>query len=137
MSRLLVLTIRDYRSIAVTSVQGGHFYVTIGRKLKEMADVRILLARNMKHFREILGVSQMDLAEKIGCSPTLIGKIETMKRFPSADSLNRITEALKIAPADLFADADNSKAIKSMTSQQKRKSQLKMKVNKAIDEMFG
>jgi len=137
MSRLLVFTIRDCRSIAVTSVQGGHFYVTIGRKLKEMADVRILLARNMKHFREILGVSQMDLAEKIGCSPTLIGKIETMKRFPSADSLNRITEALKIAPADLFADADNSKAIKSMTSQQKRKSQLKMKVNKAIDEMFG
>ena len=101
-----------------------------------MADVRILLAKNMKHFREILGISQMDLAAKIGCSPTLIGKIETMKRFPSADSLNRITEALKIAPADLFADAVNSKAIKSMTSQQKRKSQLKMKVNKAIDELF-
>ena len=102
-----------------------------------MADVRILLARNMKRFREILGISQMNLAEKIGCSPTLIGKIETMKRFPSADSLNRITEALKITPADLFADAGNSKAIKSMTSQQKRKSQLKSKVNKAIDELFG
>jgi transcriptional regulator with XRE-family HTH domain len=102
-----------------------------------MADVKILLAKNMKHFREILGISQMDLAEKIGCSPTLIGKIETMKRFPSADSLNRITEALKIAPADLFTDAENSKTIKSMTSQQKRKSQLKMKVNKAIDEFLG
>jgi transcriptional regulator with XRE-family HTH domain len=101
-----------------------------------MTDVRILLAKNIKHFREILGFSQMDLAEKIGCSPTLIGKIETMKRFPSADSLNRIAEALKIASADLFADADNSEAIKSMTSQQKRKSQLKMKVNKAIDEFF-
>jgi len=101
-----------------------------------MTDVRILLARNMKHFREILGISQMGLAEKIGCSPTLVGKIETMKRFPSADSLNRIAEALKIAPADLFADAGNSEAIKSITSQQKRKSQLKMKVNKAIDELF-
>ena len=101
-----------------------------------MADVKILLAKNMKHFREILGISQMGLAEKIGCSPTLVGKIETMKRFPSADSLNRIAEALKIAPADLFTDADNSETVKSMTSQQKRKSQLKMKVNKAIDEFF-
>jgi transcriptional regulator with XRE-family HTH domain len=99
-----------------------------------MANVRILLAKNMKHFREILGISQMELAEKIGCSPTLIGKIETMKRFPSADNFDRIAAAFKIAPADLLADSDNSETIKSKTSQQKRKSQLKMKILKAIDE---
>ena len=101
-----------------------------------MANVRILLAKNMKRFREILGISQMDLAEKVGCSPTLIGKIETMKRFPSADNLDRIAEALDITPADLFMDADNSEAVKSKTSQQKCKSQLKMKILKAIDEVF-
>jgi len=44
-----------------------------------MTDVRVLLARNMKRCREILGISQMKLAEKVGCSPTLIGKIEIMK----------------------------------------------------------
>jgi transcriptional regulator with XRE-family HTH domain len=66
-----------------------------------MAKVRILLAKNMKHFREILSLTQMELAEKIGCSPTLIGKIETMKRFPSAENIDRIAEALKITPADL------------------------------------
>ena len=49
-----------------------------------MADVRVLLAKDMKRYREIFGISQMELAEKIGCSPTLIGKIEIMKRFPSA-----------------------------------------------------
>ena len=101
-----------------------------------MIDVRILLAKNMKRFREVLGLSQMELAEKIGCSPTLIGKIETMKRFPSADNLNRIAEALKIAPADLFLNPDDSEAVKTISSQQKRKSQLKMKVLKAIDEAF-
>jgi len=101
-----------------------------------MTDVRILLAKNMKNFREILGISQMELAEKIGCSPTLIGKIETMKRFPSADNINRIAKALEIAPSDLFLDSDNSEIIKSITSQQKRKSILISKVNNAIEDFF-
>jgi transcriptional regulator with XRE-family HTH domain len=102
-----------------------------------MADVRVLLAKNMKRFREILGISQSDLAENMGCSPTLIGKIETMKRFPSADNLNCLAKALKIAPADLFAEDDNSEGAKSITSLQKRKVQLKSKLNKAVDEAFS
>ena len=112
------------------------FYDTVGRKQIGMIDVRILLARNMKRFREILGISQMELAEKAGCSPTLIGKIETMKRFPSADSLNLIARALKVAPADLFTNPDASEAVKTMKSEQARKSQLKARVLKAIDETF-
>jgi len=102
-----------------------------------MTDVRILLAKNMKKFRKILGFSQMELAEKIGCSTTLIGKIEIMKRFPSADNINLIAKALKIATADLFIDSENSEMQKSMASKQKRKSQLKTKINKAIDDFFA
>lgn len=102
-----------------------------------MTDVRILLAKNIKKFREILGFSQMELAEKVGCSPTLIGKIEIMKRFPSADNINNISKALKITPADLFTDSESSEAVKSIASKQKRKSQLKTKINKAIDELFA
>ena len=41
-----------------------------------MTDYRQLLARNMKKYRKFLGFSQMALAEKVGCSPTLIGNIE-------------------------------------------------------------
>ena len=106
-----------------------------GKTIK-MADVRVLLAKNMKHFRDILNLSQMGLAEKIGCSPTLIGKIETMKRFPSADTINRISKALKIAPAELFSEKGSSEIVNAIASQQKRKSQLKSKVNKVIDEFF-
>jgi transcriptional regulator with XRE-family HTH domain len=101
-----------------------------------MASVRIHLARNMKRYREILGISQMKLAEKTGCSPTLIGKIETMKRFPSADTIDNIAKALRIAPADLFTDADSSETVKNRALQQKRKSQLRIKILKAIDEAF-
>ena len=101
-----------------------------------MADVRELLAKNMKRYREILGYSQMELAEKIGCSPTLIGKMEILKRFPSADTLNRIVEALEIEPADLFRKCDDSKAIVTKKSQQERKNSLKKKILNAIDEAF-
>jgi transcriptional regulator with XRE-family HTH domain len=99
-----------------------------------MTDVRILLARNMKRCREILGISQMKLAEKIGCSPTLIGKIEIMKRFPSADTLNQIAKALKIEPSDLFLKTDESDTLKTMKSQHDQKNTLKKKILKAIDE---
>jgi transcriptional regulator with XRE-family HTH domain len=99
-----------------------------------MADVRFLLARNMKRCREILGISQMKLAEKIGCSPTLIGKIEIMKRFPSADTLNLIAKALKIEPSDLFSKTDEPETIKTMRLKHEQKSILKKKILKAIDE---
>jgi len=101
-----------------------------------MTDVRLLLSKNMKNFREILCISQMELAEKIGCSPTLIGKIETMKRFPSADNLNRIAIALGVTPADLFLELNNSEILKTVASMQKRKKQLIFKINNAIDEFL-
>ena len=99
-----------------------------------MTDVRILLARNMKHCREILGISQMQLAEKVGCSPTLIGKIEIMKRFPSADTLNKIAKALKIEAADLFSKNDEPDTIKTMKLHHEQKNMLKNKILKAFDE---
>ena len=102
-----------------------------------MTDVRVLLATNMKRYREAFELSQMELAEKIGCSPTLIGKIEIMKRFPSADNLNRIAAAFKVDPADLFAKADESEALKAVKSQQDRKNLFMERVAKAIDEMIS
>ena len=99
-----------------------------------MASVRELLAKNLKKFRAILDISQIEFAEKAGCSPTLIGKIETMKRFPSADTIDRIAKALKVAPADLFMENNKSEAMKYNAFQQKCKSRLKKKILKAIDE---
>ena len=57
-------------------------------------------------------------------------------KWACTDSIDRISEALKIAPSDLFADAGYSDTVKSKTLQQKRKSQLKARILKAIDEAF-
>ena len=103
-------------------------------KTLNMTDVRMLLAKNMKRYREIFGFSQIKLAEKVGCSPTLIGKIEIGKRFPSAGNINRIANALDVKVADLFSEEPES--LKTMASKKELKSKLEKLVGKAIDELF-
>jgi transcriptional regulator with XRE-family HTH domain len=100
-----------------------------------MTDVRVLLARNMKRCREILGLSQMKLAERVGCSTTLIGNIEIGKRFPSAENLNKIAAALDISPSELFAE--ESAAIDRMQSTQELRARLEKKVLKAIGDALS
>jgi len=85
----------------------------------------------MKRYRELFKLSQMALAEKVGCSPTLIGNIEILKRFPSPTNLNKIAEALKVHPSELFAE--ESYAIRQMESTQDVRERLTENLLKAID----
>jgi transcriptional regulator with XRE-family HTH domain len=90
----------------------------------------------MKKYREILGISQMALAEEIGCSTTFIGNIEINRRFPSADNINRIAKALNVKVADLFAEQE-PEIIKKMASKRDFKLRLGKVMDKAIDDLFG
>jgi transcriptional regulator with XRE-family HTH domain len=89
----------------------------------------------MKRCREILGLSQMKLADRVGCSTTLIGNIEIGKRFPSAENLNKIASALDIPPSELFAE--ESAAIDRMQTTQELRTRLEKKVLKAIGEALS
>ena len=100
-----------------------------------MTDCRQLLAQNMKKYRKILGISQMSLAEKVGCSATLIGNIEINKRFPSADNINRIAEALHVKVSDLFAEQE-PESMKTMATKKEFRARLGKHMDKAIDELF-
>jgi transcriptional regulator with XRE-family HTH domain len=100
-----------------------------------MTDCRQLLAKNMKKYRKILGISQMALADKVGCSTTMIGNIEINKRFPSADNINRIAKALNVKVADLFSEQE-PESMKIMTSKKEMKSKLERLIGKAVDELF-
>lgn len=98
-------------------------------------DVRVLLARNMKRCREILRLSQMALAERVGCSTTMIGNIETLKRFPSPENLNNIAKALHVHPAELFAE--NSPAINQIQTVYEVRERLEATIKKAIAEILS
>jgi transcriptional regulator with XRE-family HTH domain len=100
-----------------------------------MTDCRKLLAQNIKKYRKTLGISQMELADKVGCSTTFIGNIEINRRFPSAININRIAKALDVKVADLFAEAE-PESVKVMASKRELKTKFEKLMDKAIDELF-
>ena len=77
----------------------------------------------------------MALAEKVGCSSTLIGNIEINRKFPSAENINRIANALEVKVANLFAE-DEPESMKAMASKQELKAKLERVIDKTIEEHF-
>jgi transcriptional regulator with XRE-family HTH domain len=57
----------------------------------------------MKEQRRILGITQAQLAERVNTSTNYIALIETEKKFPAPEMLERIAAALEIDPPFLFA----------------------------------
>ena len=68
-----------------------------------MTNIRDVLAKNMKAYRNALGLSQAKLAEKVSTSTHYIGMIETKNKFPSPEMLERIAFALGIDTVELFS----------------------------------
>ena len=68
-----------------------------------MRNIRDVLAKNMKAYRNALGLSQAKLAEKADTSTHYIGMIETKNNFPSPEMIERIAVALEIDTVDLFS----------------------------------
>ena len=68
-----------------------------------MTDLRKVLASNMKLYRKTLGLSQEKLAEMVDISDNYIALIETGRRFPSVNMLERIAKALKKDSVELFS----------------------------------
>ncbi|MDR0526404.1 MAG: helix-turn-helix domain-containing protein [Spirochaetaceae bacterium] len=57
----------------------------------------------MKAQRQILGITQSQLAERVNTSTHYIGMIETEKKFPTPEMLERIAAALEIEAPALFS----------------------------------
>jgi transcriptional regulator with XRE-family HTH domain len=62
---------------------------------------RVFMA-NLKNHRKQLGYTQEKLAEMCNTDPCYIRQIEIGRRFPSIKYIERIAEALNIAPYRLF-----------------------------------
>jgi transcriptional regulator with XRE-family HTH domain len=67
-----------------------------------MTNIRDLLAKNMKTYRNAQGFTQAYLAEKADTSTHYIGMIENRRKFPSPEMIERIANALGIDTPDLF-----------------------------------
>jgi transcriptional regulator with XRE-family HTH domain len=71
-------------------------------------DVRKLVGRNVRQYRERVGVSQEELAYRAGIDRTYVSGIERGIRNPTVLVLQDLASVLKLRPADLLADVDST-----------------------------
>lgn len=65
----------------------------------------------IKHARMLSGIRMRDLAEKVGCTESMISKLESGRAVPSLAMLQRLVEALDRDMASFFGSDINSPAI--------------------------
>jgi transcriptional regulator with XRE-family HTH domain len=72
-------------------------------------DCKILLSRNIRFFRNRLGISQTNLACELGISNSFMNDIETGKKWLSHQTLTKIAKILKIEVYELFKPEQHMK----------------------------
>jgi transcriptional regulator with XRE-family HTH domain len=77
-------------------------------QIRSMTSLRSILAFNMKAQRNILGITQAQLAERVNTSANYIALIETEKKFPTPEKLEKIADALEFDTPDLFSTKSSS-----------------------------
>jgi len=73
----------------------------------DSTSLRKILAKNIRLFRNKLGVSQEALADESGLHRTYIGSIERGERNVSVDNIEKIAKALNVKPGQLLSDEGN------------------------------
>ena len=63
---------------------------------------------NLREFRKKEGFTQMKLAEYCNTTTSYIGHIETGRKFPSMEMIEKMAEVLRIEPYHLFKNRDNA-----------------------------
>jgi transcriptional regulator with XRE-family HTH domain len=87
----------------------------MANKQENMANIREILANNMKENRRKCGFSQGKLAEQANVSTQYIAMIETCNKFPKPEMLERLAKALNIRAHQLFeVSTGPAEALKSL-----------------------
>jgi transcriptional regulator with XRE-family HTH domain len=71
-----------------------------------LKDVREIVAKNIKKYRERAGLAQKDLAEKLNINVSAISNYETGISSPSIDKLAIICDVLNVRPTVMMGLVD-------------------------------
>lgn len=69
-------------------------------------DIKDVFSKNMKKYRENLGLSQEKFAEKAKLHRIYISGVETKRRSISLTNIQKIADALEVDTYKLFIDED-------------------------------
>ncbi|GAU09293.1 helix-turn-helix domain-containing protein [Desulfoplanes formicivorans] len=76
-----------------------------------MSESENSLGVRIRHRRTMKGMRLADLAEAVGCSESMLSKIEHGKANPSLKSLHRIARALDVSASALFYQSEEEDCI--------------------------
>ena len=65
-------------------------------------EIEKIVAQNIRHYRELKGLSQEALADKAGVNQAHISAIERGAKVVSLKRMEKIAEALEVSPKDLL-----------------------------------
>ena len=85
-----------------------------------MTELHRSLATNLKAHRQRWGFSQADLAERSGISVGFVGDIEVAVKFPSAEVLEKLAQALHIRPYQLLLTPSDAMAFQDWLERRNR-----------------
>lgn len=98
-------------------------------KYKLDDEIKQILIKQLKFYREKRNFSQDFIAEHIGITQPLYNKIENGSREMTINTLVKVTEILDISMDSLFAEADNADTIiKNILALLKGKSQSDLEI---------
>jgi transcriptional regulator with XRE-family HTH domain len=98
----------------------------------EPLEAKKLIGLRIKSLRRSEGLSQEELAERMGISSKYLSSIERGKENPTLDTLIRLANALKIEPSEIFNFSHEGKSkrdlIKFITTLLKTNDEEKLKL---------
>lgn len=70
--------------------------------MRKRDSIKVLLGSNIKYYRVMHGMTQVELAEKIDCDVKYLGDVENGWFFPSSELLECIVKVLDVPVSTLF-----------------------------------
>lgn len=70
--------------------------------MRSNAKLTKTICKRIKKYRNERGLTQEDLAEKVGVSRVYIGYVEQGRNTPSLEILEKISKALKVRVSDIL-----------------------------------
>jgi transcriptional regulator with XRE-family HTH domain len=104
-----------------------------------------IFIRNLRKFRKKEGLSQMKFAEYCNTTTAYIGHIETGRKFPSMDLIEKMANVLKVEPYHFFkiqkddslsADVENIFPRLPNAMKNQIKIQIDVSMSKVLSEIF-
>ena len=94
------------------------------------------IAKNLKYYRRKKNLTQSQLAEKCETSTNYIATIETTKKYPSPNTLEKIAKALDINAIDLFQLEIKNETSMINLELENIKEKLRISINGVLDDII-